>query len=195
MNPSLRAPPPARSAPAHLRLQKSQKSPVSCAKPLKKLKTAMGKPCQELAWMRGRRRIFLGPAPRLLGLPRRISLDRPDAIREARFFAGSPGALGASDTRLGSCSRPEMAPQAVEIAQNAPGNGGPGRGREPPRPRAPQCASALTIESVIFLASPNSIIVLSRKKSSFSTPAYPEPMPRLTNSTVLALSTSRTGMP
>ena len=30
---------------------------------------------------------------------------------------------------------------------------------------------AFTISSVIFLASPNSIIVLSRKKSSFSTPA------------------------
>ena len=36
---------------------------------------------------------------------------------------------------------------------------------------APQCPNALTIESVIFLASPNSISVLSRKKSSFSTPA------------------------
>ena len=34
-----------------------------------------------------------------------------------------------------------------------------------------QCESALTIESVTFLASPNSIIVLSRKNSSFSTPA------------------------
>ena len=34
-----------------------------------------------------------------------------------------------------------------------------------------QCPNALTIESVIFLASPNSINVLSRKKSSFSTPA------------------------
>ena len=32
-------------------------------------------------------------------------------------------------------------------------------------------SSALTISSHIFLASPNSIIVLSRKKSSFSTPA------------------------
>ena len=35
----------------------------------------------------------------------------------------------------------------------------------------PQCWSAFTIASVIFLASPNSISVLSRKKSSFSTPA------------------------
>ena len=34
-----------------------------------------------------------------------------------------------------------------------------------------QCAIALTMVSVIFLASPNSIIVLSRKNSSFSTPA------------------------
>ena len=34
-----------------------------------------------------------------------------------------------------------------------------------------QCASALTIASVILFASPKSIRVLSRKKSSFSTPA------------------------
>src|SRR5690554_1791103 len=54
---------------------------------------------------------------------------------------------------------------------------------------------ALTISSVIFLASPNNIIVLSRKNSSFSMPAYPDPMPRLTKSTVPALSTSRIGMP
>ena len=34
-----------------------------------------------------------------------------------------------------------------------------------------QCAMALTISSVIFFASPNSIIVFGRKNSSFSTPA------------------------
>ncbi len=53
----------------------------------------------------------------------------------------------------------------------------------------------LRIESTTFLASPNSIMVLSRKNTSFSTPAYPEPMPRLMKSTVLARSTSRIGMP
>lgn len=34
-----------------------------------------------------------------------------------------------------------------------------------------QCAIALTISSVTFLASPNSIIVLGMKNNSFSTPA------------------------
>jgi len=38
------------------------------------------------------------------------------------------------------------------------------------KPLPPQ-ASALTISSVTFLASPNSIMVLGRKNSSFSTPA------------------------
>ena len=56
-------------------------------------------------------------------------------------------------------------------------------------------AIALTISSHIFFASPNSIIVLSRKNSSLSTPAYPEDMPRLTNRTVPDFSTSRIGMP
>ena len=37
--------------------------------------------------------------------------------------------------------------------------------------RGDQCPSDLTISSVIFLASPNSIIVFGRKNSSFSTPA------------------------
>lgn len=37
--------------------------------------------------------------------------------------------------------------------------------------RARQCAKALTIDSTVFLASPNNIIVLFRKNSSFSTPA------------------------
>jgi hypothetical protein len=35
----------------------------------------------------------------------------------------------------------------------------------------PQCPSACTISSVIFLASPNSIIVFGRKNNSLSTPA------------------------
>ena len=35
----------------------------------------------------------------------------------------------------------------------------------------PQCPSAWTISSVIFFASPNSIIVFGRKNSSLSTPA------------------------
>ena len=59
----------------------------------------------------------------------------------------------------------------------------------------PSHHSAFTIPSTIFLASANSIMVLSRKNSSFSTPAYPLPMPRLMNSTVPAFSTSSTGMP
>ena len=54
---------------------------------------------------------------------------------------------------------------------------------------------AFRTSSTICLASPNNIIVLSRKNSSFSTPAYPAPMPRLTNNTVRERSTSRIGMP
>ena len=44
-------------------------------------------------------------------------------------------------------------------------------GRDHAKSRAPAPHSALTIPSTIFLASENSIMVLSRKKSSFSTPA------------------------
>ena len=58
-----------------------------------------------------------------------------------------------------------------------------------------QCPSACTISSVIFFASPNSIIVFGRKNSSLSTPAYPDAIDRFTNSTVAALSTSKIGMP
>jgi hypothetical protein len=58
-----------------------------------------------------------------------------------------------------------------------------------------QCPSACTISSVIFFASPNSIIVFGRKNSSLSTPAYPDAIERLTNSTVAAFSTSRIGIP
>ena len=54
---------------------------------------------------------------------------------------------------------------------------------------------AFTISSTIFFASANSIIVLSLKNSSFSIPAYPDPIPRFENSTVFAFSTSSTGMP
>jgi hypothetical protein len=53
----------------------------------------------------------------------------------------------------------------------------------------------LTMSSTIFFASANNIIVLSWKKSSFSMPAYPEPIPRLTNSTVPDRSTSSIGIP
>ena len=76
-----------------------------------------------------------------------------------------------------------MGPDAAEILgehQNAPmprnGEGlrqGP-FARRPPLGRAghsPQAASALAMFSHIFFASANSIIVLSRKNSSFSTPA------------------------
>ena len=41
----------------------------------------------------------------------------------------------------------------------------------PTRHSASQCPSACTISSVIFFASPNSIIVFGRKNSSLSTPA------------------------
>ena len=62
-------------------------------------------------------------------------------------------------------------------------------------PRAPQWPIPCTISSVIFFASPNSIIVFGRKNSSLSTPAYPEAIDRFTNSTVAAFSTSRIGIP
>ncbi len=55
--------------------------------------------------------------------------------------------------------------------------------------------SACTISSVIFFASPNSIIVFGRKNSSLSTPEYPDAIDRFTNNTVFAFSTSRTGIP
>ena len=58
-----------------------------------------------------------------------------------------------------------------------------------------QRPNACTISSVIFFASPNSIIVFGRKNSSLSTPAYPDAIDRFTNSTVAAFSTSRMGIP
>ena len=68
--------------------------------------------------------------------------------------------------------------------------------------RSPDCTdipdqwfSACTISSVIFFASPNSIIVFGRKNSTLSTPAYPDAIERFTNSTVRAFSTSRIGIP
>ena len=76
-------------------------------------------------------------------------------------------------------------------------DGESGHWHDPPEPRrrSDQCPSACTISSVIFFASPNSIIVFGRKNSSLSTPAYPDAIDRFTNSTVADFSTSRIGMP
>ena len=65
----------------------------------------------------------------------------------------------------------------------------------PPADQRHYRPSACTISSVIFFASPNSIMVFGRKNSSLSTPAYPDAMERFTNNTVPAFSTSRIGMP
>ncbi len=57
--PASRTPPP-REARARTRAS-------SCSNPLKTLKTAMGRPCNKLASMRGRRPVRLAPTPRFLG--------------------------------------------------------------------------------------------------------------------------------
>jgi hypothetical protein len=72
------------------------------------------------------------------------------------------GAKASSATATPSAPSPSRSPQRRRLAQAA---------RAPCRAPSPQCCKALTIASVIFLASPNSISVLSRKKSSFSMPA------------------------
>ncbi len=85
--------------------------------------------------------------------------------------------------------RSEFAPLAGTTKKGA--DGGPA----PAMTIDDQWFSACTISSVTFLASPNSIIVFGRKNNSLSTPAYPDAIDRFTNSTVLAFSTSRIGIP
>jgi hypothetical protein len=60
---------------------------------------------------------------------------------------------------------------AIEVDSHAQPSAPPAGGRSAPPPPSGDPQNDLTISSVIFFASPKSIIVLSRKNSSFSTPA------------------------
>ena len=55
--------------------------------------------------------------------------------------------------------------------------------------------TSLTSEMIVFFASPSTIIVFGRKKSSFSTPEKPVFMLRFSTITLRACSTLKTGMP
>ncbi len=112
------------------------------ANSLKTLKTAMGRPCRELASLRRWRHIRLASAPRLIG-PR-------DAFR--RIGAGAVGRrdfAASKGDRLRSCSGPEMVPQPIEKARFAPGNGAllplAGEGGPEGRMRAAPTAWPLTL--------------------------------------------------
>jgi hypothetical protein len=78
--------------------------------PLKTFKTAMRRPCHELASRGGGHRIRLASAPLLQAVVPAAPF-RARAVVQATAFAAL------------LTSRPEMAPQAFEKAQNAPGNG------------------------------------------------------------------------
>src|SRR5271165_5978488 len=67
----------------------------------------------------------------------RVSLESPVW---GRALGGFVGGAGASEPRLGSCSRPQMAPQVLEKAQNAPGMEGLASADAP---QAPQRQPAL----------------------------------------------------
>ncbi|MHB8530696.1 MAG: type II toxin-antitoxin system PemK/MazF family toxin [Caulobacteraceae bacterium] len=81
-------------------------------------------------------------------------LTRPGSTASSSKAARSPGPAGSTGAQK---------PCARTWRRRAPGAW---RGRTPDRRY-----SAFTMPSTIFLASPKSIMVLSRKKSSFSTPA------------------------
>ena len=110
------------------------------------------------------------------------NLSRPGA--SASVEAARKGQINRIATRAkalkGTKARPKVTARRALPLLDAPAVGSVAKWRrkplEPDETRSKmasraQCPSALTIASVIFLASPNSIIVLSRKKSSFSTPA------------------------
>ena len=135
--------------------------------------------------------------------------EAEDAARlEALRQAASVGLADFADGRCrsfadGATLRDHLATRAGNMLSQCWQRAGSGDRRgAAPAPRncqndrpAPQWFSACTISSVIFFASPNSIIVFGRKNSSLSTPAYPDAIDRFTNSTVRAFSTSRIGIP